>query len=1203
MPVTNLDRHNPNFYFFPYNNNRTAWRPYGMPAILVVPHKRDQLNKDIQNSGIFNVRIYVENVPNYAYVAGHDHVGLKFPDRELYGITIDLLMLADRRFDPNLYQFYRNGIKIDAKDAVTGDVFEYITSTGVTDTLEYIHGADYYDLSDIRLDVETLPSSNYNLVYSTNYYVRVISRDAKEQFICIDINLTGLSVNKGLFQHPGKTMDEFHRNTPSPYLTNETKALDSTIALYRPFTDLLQDIMDEQDILERANWVYDCPFEVIPYLSSLLGWDIPFFPKTLDNLRRAILRRTVEFQKLKGSRKAIINLFRLFGYEILISNMWWSSDGKRLIRPDDKTNPAIHEESISSRTVYVTDVILSDHINSSFDPIKVPLLARPQLRIGIDDFTSVQDRGLVTIDAYAVELGSAAYEELMLITSERQANPLISVNDEVLVDESGFINQSAIHYRMEGKEIVGYSQLIITDKFGQVSDAVLAGHLPPFNRHSIILNRDDNVLHVIINNRYASTDNVRLFAFATYPKVDFIVPDALKHLQSNRFAIQILTSDLTEYANPLVVDFALEFVYKLKAMHSLLHLVRTRVEANETYEVTDLSVGGDFDQRYDTDIGRLQVPPAIIPNIPATIVECSLLDAKNLGYKESDLTLRLRKLANLEEEHAAWKALDGRTYGISPGQRIAPVQPDGTNNQYTRYGQDIIIIENNSNTDNSEYNPSPNANSASDNSGVILDNKTVTAGIFPITGPTSSANTNASDYGLFVNECSISKTSLKKLDGITDYQYKGRVRDELLHQSIIGLPELTRFKNCSIGLGVGVYYTYPSLAKVVRQGTSNPTASSQSSKPLLSGNAATINSKHYADGVQYKFIYQSYDKPADMAYRSTLGSLYRSYGNPANESLHYSNRIEEDSIDQTRQLALIRPSLDIEKTNLHLPGCRFPSLNALKDDFISLVHTARPWDDKYSTVCGPKGICGNQGPSFLDFTIELSSDGNEHLSYTSVPFTVAANGLIPDITSLGDHSLQPSSPFTVDDVIHKIYANDSGYNPAVVLDQLCDYDTSTIDGSIHTDNPLFKSHGTITNSAGEYQDYADGYPCVYGNMPYTGSNLDRDGLYYDVMNGLGLEVNPTASMTQYLFMCGSGIRVENGHRLDCGCLVYGNEETPTAGDIGDTICTANIYLDGDGEYDWSNDHIRVLPVMALQESIGCSTLLLDGSVTSLLETV
>jgi len=78
MPQQN---HNPFFVLYPVNNNRTAWKPTSAPFILVVPHRRDVAENPIPNSQIFNVRIYIENVPQEAKVAGHDHIGIRFPDK------------------------------------------------------------------------------------------------------------------------------------------------------------------------------------------------------------------------------------------------------------------------------------------------------------------------------------------------------------------------------------------------------------------------------------------------------------------------------------------------------------------------------------------------------------------------------------------------------------------------------------------------------------------------------------------------------------------------------------------------------------------------------------------------------------------------------------------------------------------------------------------------------------------------------------------------------------------------------------------------------------------------------------------------------------------------------------------------------------------------------------------------------------------
>ena len=99
--ATIKDIHNPSYVLFPVNNNRTAWRPFGLPTILVVPHKETSTGLGLANSSVFNVKIFIEDVPTEARVAGHQNVGLRYPDRELYAVNVDNLQLAERAIELN----------------------------------------------------------------------------------------------------------------------------------------------------------------------------------------------------------------------------------------------------------------------------------------------------------------------------------------------------------------------------------------------------------------------------------------------------------------------------------------------------------------------------------------------------------------------------------------------------------------------------------------------------------------------------------------------------------------------------------------------------------------------------------------------------------------------------------------------------------------------------------------------------------------------------------------------------------------------------------------------------------------------------------------------------------------------------------------------------------------------------------------------
>jgi hypothetical protein len=79
---------------------------------------------------------------------------------------------------------------------------------------------------------------------------------------------------------------------------------------------------------------------------------------------------------------------------------------------------------------------------------------------------------------------------------------------------------------------------------------------------------------------------------------------------------------------------------------------------------------------------------------------------------------------------------------------------------------------------------------------------------------------------------------------------------------------------------------------------------------------------------------------------------------------------------------------------------------------------------------------------------------------------------------------------------------------------------------------------------------------------------------------------------------GSGILNENGLRLDCGCLLVDCGGTETEGD---TICSADDFLDEDGFYDWHCDHLQVTQIMKNVEPMGACSIQLDGTIPSLLE--
>lgn len=690
-----------------------------------------------------------------------------------------------------------------------------------------------------------------------------------------------------------------------------------------------------------------------------------------------------------------------------------------------------------------------------------------------------------------------------------------------------------------------------------------------------------------------------MFTFVTYKRQEFAVPDIIKDLQSNRFEIQVVTEDLTEFADPVFLDFAVEFLFRIKAFHSLLNKIIYTIELAETYEVTDWCAGGDITQRFDTDAGTLQVPPAIIPDLPSDINDCSRLDPTSLGYKDDDIVLRLRKLANLPEEHATWKALDARADQPSGGTRLGLMSeaPGRTECKFNQHGQDRIVgprVE----LRTTEYGPTPNAGMVAAGFASSQDVSPVQDadnGTFDETGGAASSNNDSSPYGSFTREYTDVRESHCELDGVTDYCYKGRVDDELLYRPTLVDNERVVCKPCSIDLGTGVYYLYPTYSVMVVKGVQKPALNSLTSHSIFSGGASEGNQTQHLVGIQGEYLTAPYDQRLEKD--SHLARLYRDYDQPQDYTLHFTNRVKQIGDDQQNNLALQRPGLNIQKPTLHLPGCRFPRINALKEDFYHPTWEARPWDDDFSTHCGPKFICGDNEPSFLNCVKVIGEDGNEYLSYDSQPFQALGNGFVPDIPSLGDHTLGTDATFDTSDVIHRVFMKDATGHEAIELDGVCDYDTSVAeDGTIAVSSPLFTSHNEC--NTGEIVDFADGYACESGDKAYSPVDIGQGGLYDDVFDAIGVpSINGTDAPSTLLIFLGSGILEEDGLRLDCGCLLVecgGTED-------GDTICSSDDFLDDDGLYDWQCDHLQITQIMKNVEPMGACSIQLDGTIPSLLE--
>lgn len=1188
-----------------------------MPVILVVPHRRDPAGVPLANSDTWGVRVYVESVPQEALVAGSDHIGLRIPDRLLYAEDITARMLEDRQLVVESLNITRAGIPIDAVERRNGDLILYQCASGVTDTIPLLLDADYYDLSDIRLEVELLPADRYNLVYEVSYYTRQLARGT-DSLLCIDITQPALGLFRSQFNHPGEVLNEFYRLTPPPYLSpTATKSLDTTIALYRPFTDALQDVADEQKLLESLNWVHKIPYQAIPYLSALLGWDLPYFPESLDQLRLAVLRRTSRLQSIKGSRQALIEIFRLLGLEILISNLWWTPDGLHLIRPSALADPA-DPEAIRVRTVTQIEPLLAGYNTEGFGEFTIPLLHRPQIVGGLDDFAAITDGGDIVVDTYLVEVDSPADILLQQITLGGGDYPV-----GMLVDPDGFTDRyghnlsldqygrqtGPIQLALAGLEVGGYSQQRLSGLFGTVQPGsglvsnqflVKGWGRPPITRQGVSFNRDTNVLNLTFSG-YFTFDGIdqlppkrrpsRIYSFATYTRQDIIVPGAMVNLQSNRFDIQLLITDtdpslsgIQDYVDPTIFEFAFDFLYKIKAFHSLLNVLRYTVELNETYEVTTTCVGGDVAQRYDTDMGRLQVPPAKLI-LPPGGRDCVDYDPVRLGYQSPDIRLRLRKLTNLPEEFDAWKALDSRasaeTYTVT-GSRL-PARPPASGRSeclFTTGGQDRVLgprVE----RIGVEAHPGPNSNSDSTGAATVdlCPAVAVDRGLYD-TGAGTSTRGDSSAYGNCMVEGVGDLVPWCDLDGTTDYCYKGRVGDEILYRPTLRGDEQYRPTAGVLGMGSGVYWTYPSYPVVWIPGTNSPGTASRTVPLVLTGGVGWAGQDGVLDSpAQATYLQTSYLLPLPPGKNNQLGRLYRDYTLPVGQSLHYSNRTQPGNLTQSHNLALQRPELGIDQPTLHLPGCRFLTMGNLPAHYYS-GYNARPWDDQYSTACGPVGWCKSE-PSWLNAYLVDLTDGSQELVYDVVSLIYESTGSTADIPSMSDHS-QSAIPGT--NVIHSALSTAPAGHPAITLDQIDDATGYDPDGTTLVPIPLFHS---AVDCAGGYRDFIDGYA---GTVGFLAGNYTITGHY-------GVTFSPLPSTA--LFLLGDGIQTVGikAVRLDGGCLAV------DCGEVGQTLCGLDTYIDQIGDRDWNSDQIWLESRIILEEPVGTGSLCLNGQAGSLFELI
>lgn len=1008
LKLTN--KHNPSFVLFPVNSNTTAWQPIRLPVLLVVPHARTSIGNGVDGSEVKSLQIYIENAPRDGRVAGQDHINLRFPSQDQYTKTITIAELGERLIDPNsLFYKDKNGSVIEKDDAVDGDTLSYTTTSGVMADVEYLRSADYFDLSDFSIQTEHLANGKYRLIYQCSYNRRIVIKegvDDIEELACINPGILDTTSYAFPFNHPGDVLEAAYSRTPSQYFTSQSKASDQMIAFYRPLTELLQDIHDEQVFLSTGNLLDTIRSQAIPHLAALLGMPLPYFPGSSDAIRLVVLRNMTRLQKLRGSKKAIVEFIGMLGFFATVTPLWYSTDGKRLIAPEEKLPVAYSSDLITTQTTGQVDILLSGYADSGFGQLSIPLLYEPS--------------SPVSVTAYLVTAGSDLDTSLAALTSEIASNIDDFAAEQVTLTDSGFLETGVSLSNFDLGETLGYCESVVS---GTSADLLEASNKP---LGQVTFDATTNQL-VVSFDRYLDLATCKVYAFAAYTRKSLVIPSSMVDLNSNYIDLTLDPKN-GEDIDSRVIDFILDMLEKIKSAHTLLRKTIYTSNLSDTYLVTDLGVGGDVLQRHDTDFGMTQVPPAKAISDPA---DCATDSPENLGYTKADITYRRRLLKSLLEEYRAWLALNGRSHRAM--EPINTNQPDDSGCDYTKYGQDKIT----SSWLSTAASDIPSDASNQHRPKTIRKSSAVGQST---TKPTACAPPN-------------------------DYKFKGRVADTLFSQTVLVSRDIVRNVPC-IGHGIGVYWVYNQPRK---------------------------------------------NKPRHPDMLSAMVAAYES-GQPSMvDELHYSNR---NTLISLASPAYTRPSLDIKKPIQHFPGCRFPTYGNLEETFVSSEYSMRPWD--IQSTCG-------QLQNTLNARIVEVTEGYEELVFDDVPYSVAGNGLLPDILSYDDQS---GSEFTPDHVVHKIYTS-APSRPWITEDVVV-----ASSGDIEITEPLFD---TAEESTAGYTDSIDGYPAETGFVSFDGADvdLDRGGALADFLDAIGLPLLGQTEGATSLFRYGSGILIGRGDRFNC----------------------------------------------------------------------
>lgn len=962
----------PFWHFLPYINNRTGWKPIGFPAILIVPFGIDGNGNLLTRTQPRSIEISILDTIRRNKVSGHQNIDLFYPDRELFTESLSVADISRRMIDTSDFQ-------------TDSDWIYYTNRMGLIGKIPLVTNGLYYDISDILVDVENLESGRYELSYKAIVNRRIY--DNNNAIICIEDDKTDAVYNNVDFVHPGEIIEELKKNTPSVWFSNIKLAQEPLFDLYKPLSDCLQNVYDEQTLLSRINFVNHSYPETIPYLGRLLGWDIPYFPKSLDSLRRNIIRYTTSLQKDRGTFRAVNELFKIFGFEILVRNLWFDLDNNLI-------NPSYESGQIRIQKNNIIDILDAEVVAPGFYKNEVPLIRRPDSRFDNTSFIRVSSD--VKFTGYVVSRNS----EIHLRINDALSSELSGLFDDI-EQYDGMIHQHIVN--------IDKNNNIISETYDRKI----------FNSDSIEINFIDPYVSFSLDGSW-NDENEIIYLFAEYEHQGIIVPDELINKRSNFFEIKLVKSIDLDSEVGLILDHMLEFLYRIKAFHSLLKKFIITIENDESYLVTDYCYGPNLSEIPHLDSGEQQIPPAV--NV-GDLEQCTNIKP----FKEIDYAYRTRLLKNLISEYEVYLQYDDREFANTLIGYLQLQYPDMNRNEgiYNEYGQDIFI---NNYHVSREYGYIETFN---------LSNRPIEI------KPIEYHDNKFRYYDVNVKDLNFSKNWMIETYSDLDHPdmlytnsvtcFKGRVNDELLINLTSSNEESFISSGCRLNMGNGVYYlTNPGL---VRYGVFNREIKSKSTKPI------------YSDLVKLTGM----DIVNDLENRR-VGINNNRISNK--QELHYWNKEDKVPIGW-ETLADRSVSLNIEKTNMHFPGTRFINMGNIESDFVSEIYKMRPWDYDFCD----------------DFEVILCiEDGNQYIRFDDIPFTVHGNGVKADIPSMSDHTTSDIPP---NEVVHKIYSQYVSYWDDNL--ELCDendvieiQDESIFGSSIHN----------ITSNV--IEDSLLGYPALTG---------------------------------------------------------------------------------------------------------------------------